>query len=162
LRIEVGYPQPFVRDSRDILIEGIQAALRENIGLDLDVRIIGAAEWAKQTATGSWTIYPNTDNPSDAAMELRDMLGAGGFLYGNIKNPDSEITGLIDKARLVPDPTQRQPILEAIQHRAVNQAFIVPLFAPHYQIAAKARVHGLGFEPQIDGPASNYSVWIEK
>jgi peptide/nickel transport system substrate-binding protein len=160
LTIGLGYPQPYVRDNRDILIQAIQAALRENIGLDLDVRIISAGEFARQTATGTWTIYPNTDNPSDAAMELWDMLGSGGFLYGNIKTPDPEITRLIDKARLIPDPTQRQPALDAIQQRAVQQGFIIPLFAPHYQIAAKATVHGLGFEPQLDGPASNYEVWV--
>jgi peptide/nickel transport system substrate-binding protein len=162
LTIALGYPQPYVRDNRDILIQAIQAALRENIGLDLDVRIISAGEWAKQTATGTWTIYPNTDNPSDAAMELWDMLGSGGFLYGNIKTPDAETTGLIDKVRLVPDPTQRQPLLNAIQERGVQQGFIVPLFAPHYQIAAKANVQGLGFEPQLDAPASAYEIWIGK
>jgi len=162
LTIALGYPQPCVRDNRDILIQAIQAALRENIGLDLDVRIISAGEWAKQTATGTWTIYPNTDNPSDAAMELWDMLGSGGFLYGNIKTPDAETTGLIDKVRLVPDPTQRQPLLNAIQERGVQQGFIVPLFAPHYQIAAKANVQGLGFEPQLDAPASAYEIWIGK
>jgi len=33
LKIDVGYPQPYVRDNRDILIQGIQASLRKNIGL---------------------------------------------------------------------------------------------------------------------------------
>jgi peptide/nickel transport system substrate-binding protein len=160
LKIELGYPQPYVRDNRDILIQAIQAALRQNIGLDLDVRIISANEFAHQTATATWSIYPNTDNPSDAAMELWDMLGSGGFLYENIKHPDPDITALIDKARLIPDPTQRQPVLDTIQQRAVQQGFIIPLFAPHYQVAAKATVHGLDFEPQLDGPASGYDVWV--
>ncbi|MEJ1976987.1 MAG: ABC transporter substrate-binding protein [Acetobacteraceae bacterium] len=161
LRIAVGYPQPYVRDNRDILIQAVQAALRENIGLDLDLRIISAGEYARLNATGTWTIYPNTDNPSDAAMELWDMLGAGGFLYLNVPGRDAVITDLIDQTRLVPDPSRRQPLLDAIQKRAVDQAYIVPLFAPGYQIAAKASVHGLGFEPQLDGPASAYGLWVE-
>ena len=162
LRIVVGYPQPYVRDNRDILLQGVQAELRQNIGLDLQLTIISAAEFAKQTSTGTWTAYPNTDNPADAAMELWDMLGAGGFLYHTAAHPDATITGDIDKARLLPDPTARQPILDGIQKRAIDQAFIVPFFAPHYVLAAKADVQGLSFEPQLDGPSSAYDIWLDR
>ena len=89
LSIEVGYPQPYVRDNRDILIQGVQAALRKNVGLDLNLRLITAGEYAKNNANGTWMIYPNTDNPSDPARELWDMLGSKGFLYSNIPNPDA-------------------------------------------------------------------------
>ncbi|MFX8871854.1 ABC transporter substrate-binding protein, partial [Acinetobacter baumannii] len=60
LSIEVGYPQPYVRDNRDILIQGVQASLRKNVGLDLNLRLITAGEYAKNNANGTWTIYPNT------------------------------------------------------------------------------------------------------
>ncbi|TCK34439.1 peptide/nickel transport system substrate-binding protein [Paraburkholderia sp. BL8N3] len=161
LSIEVGYPQPYVRDSRDVLIRAVQSALRQNIGLDLGLRITTAGDFANQKATGNWTIYPNTDNPSDVAMELWDMLGDKGFLYNAIASPDAAIVGQINRARVLPVGEERRKLLGDIQKRAVDEAFIVPLFAPVYQLAAKSTVHGIGFEPQLDGPASSYDLWVD-
>lgn len=167
LSIEVGYPQPYVRDNRDVLIQGIQAALRKNIGLDLNLRLVSSGEWAKSTAEGSWIIYPNTLNPSDAALELRDVLGDTGFLYKEVPNPeagrpDPEIVALIREARATSDLARRQPILDRIQALAVDRAYVVPLFAPNYQVAAKASVQGISFEAQLDSPSSSYDLWIKK
>lgn len=162
LKIDVGYPQPYVRDNRDVLIQGIQAALRKNIGLDLNLRIITAGEYTKGNATGTWTIYPNTDNPSDPARELWDMLGSKGFLYVNIPNADPEITGLIDDALQATDLVRKRELTDRIQKRGVDQAFIVPLFAPSYFLAAKARVNGLGFEAGLDSPSSAYDFWLAR
>ncbi len=162
LRIDVGYPQPYVRDNRDILIQGIQAALRKNVGLDLNLRIVTAGEYAKGNATGTWTIYPNTDNPSDPAKELWDMLGSKGFLYSNVVNPDAEITGLIDEALQSTDAARKRTLTDQIQKRGVDQAFIVPLFAPSYFLAAKSHVNGLSFEAGLDSPSSAYDVWLGK
>jgi peptide/nickel transport system substrate-binding protein len=162
LKVDVGYPQPYVRDNRDILIQGVQAALRKNIGLDLNLRIITAGEYAKGNATGTWTIYPNTDNPSDPARELWDMLGSQGFLYVNIPNPDPEITKLVDESLLATDDTRKRELTDAIQKRGVDQAFIVPLFAPSWFLAAKSKVSGLSFEAGLDSPSSAYDFWIAK
>ena len=162
LKIDVGYPQPYVRDNRDILIQGIQAALRKNIGLDLNLRIITAGEYAKNNATGTWTIYPNTDNPSDPAEELWDMLGSKGFLYSNVANPDREITGLIDEALQSTDLVRKRSLTDQIQKRGVDQGFIVPLFAPSYFLAAKSDVNGLSFEAGLDSPSNAYDFWLAK
>ncbi len=52
LSIEVGYPQPYVRDSRDVLIRAVQPALRQNIGLDLGLRITTPGDFANQSEHG--------------------------------------------------------------------------------------------------------------
>ncbi|MCJ2068939.1 ABC transporter substrate-binding protein [Methylobacterium sp. J-030] len=160
LTIEVGYPQPYVRDNREVLIQGIQAALRKNIGLDLNLRIITAGEYAKGNATGTWSIYPNTDNPSDAARELWDMLGTKGFLYTNVPNPDPEITGLVDEALAATDPARKRAFTDRIQVLGIEKAYIVPLFAPSWFLAARKGVEGLGFEAGLDSPANAYDVWL--
>lgn len=161
LTVEVGYPQPYIRDSRDVLIRAIQSALRQNIGLDLRLRITTAGEFASQQHTGIWSIYPNTDNPSDVAMELWDMLGDRGFLYQAIPKSDATLTGKINEARRLPVGDSRRKLLGEIQQYAVDQGYIVPLYAPQYHLAAKSSVHGIGFEPQLDGPASAYEVWVD-
>lgn len=160
LTIEVGYPQPYVRDNRDVLIQGIQAALRKNIGLDLNLRIITAGEYAKNNATGTWSIYPNTDNPADTARELWDMLGTKGFLYGNIPNPDPEVTGLVDEALAATDPAHKRALTDRIQALGIEKAYIVPLFAPSWFLAARKGVQGLGFEAGLDSPTNAYDVWL--
>jgi peptide/nickel transport system substrate-binding protein len=160
LTIEVGYPQPYVRDSRDVLIRAMQSELRQNIGLDLRLHINTAGDFANEKATGIWSIYPNTDNPSDVAMELWDMLGDKGFLYNAIPNPDRTIVTEINQARLLQVGPERRALLAKIQQRAVDQAFIVPLFAPAYHLAAKSTVHGIGFEPELDSPTSSYDLWV--
>jgi peptide/nickel transport system substrate-binding protein len=162
LKIDVGYPQPYVRDNREVLIQGIQAALRKNIGFDLNLRIITAGEYAKNNANGNWTIYPNTDNPSDPARELWDMLGSKGFLYSNIANPDPQITGLIDEALRSTDVAKKRALTDEIQKLGVDQAFIVPMFAPSWFLAAKNNVNGLSFEAGLDSPSSAYDFWLAK
>ena len=52
-------------------------------------------------------------------------------------------------------------MLAQVQQRAVDQAFIVPLFAPRATIAASESVGGLGFEAQLDLPADSYDVWVQ-
>ncbi len=90
------------------------------------------------------------------------MLGDKGFLYNAITRPDPVIVDAINRSRLLPVGDARSKLLGDIQKRAVDEAFIVPLFAPAYHLAAKSTVHGVGFEPQLDGPASSYDVWVEK
>ncbi|AQW46914.1 ABC transporter substrate-binding protein [Streptomyces violaceusniger] len=160
LTLEVGYPQPYVRDNRDVLIEALQAELRQNIGLDLDLKINTAGEFTDQKAHGTWTVYPNTLNPLDAGMELRQVLGSTEFLYGNVRGYDRKLDGMIHRALATTDLDKRRPLLARIQRRAVDRAYIVPLFAPHYQIAATDKVHGLGFETQLDSPANNYAIRV--
>lgn len=160
LRIEVGFPQPFVRDNRDILIQSVQAAVKKNLGFDLDLKITTGGDWAKRRVDGTWSIYPNTLNPSDTALSLRDVLGSPGFYSGVLDKADPVILDLIAKARATSDLKARQPILDSIQQRAVEQAYLIPLFAPSYQIAAKDTLHGLGFEAQLDSPSNLYDAWL--
>jgi len=90
------------------------------------------------------------------------MLGSKGFLYSNIPNADSEITRLIDESLQATDPARKRELTDAVQKRGVDQAFIVPLFAPSWFLAAKRNVNGLSFEVGLDSPSSAYDFWIAK
>ncbi len=160
LSIEVGYPQPFVRDNRDVLIQGVQAQLRKNLGFDLKLRLITGGEWAQQKANGSWTIYPNTYLPADAAQELQGNIGEMGFIQAVADKGDKELFSLINQALSATDVEAKKQFVDAAQKRAVDLAFIVPLFSANYQLAAKDNVRGLSFEAQLDSPASLHDVWL--
>lgn len=162
LTIEVGYPQPYVRDNRDVLIQAVQAELKQNIGLDLALKINTAGELTETLNAGNWSIYPNTVAPMDAALELQAVLGRPGYLYKNVAGYDKDLDAKILQALGTSDLQQRRPLLAEIQHTAVEKGYIVPLFSPNYQIAAKSAVGGLGFEAQLDSPSNSYEVWVNK
>jgi peptide/nickel transport system substrate-binding protein len=90
------------------------------------------------------------------------MLGSKGFLYSNIANPDPQITGLIDEALRSTDVTKKRALTDEIQKLGVDQAFIVPMFAPSWFLAAKNNVNGLSFEAGLDSPSSAYDFWLAK
>ncbi|GGC75498.1 ABC transporter substrate-binding protein [Chelatococcus reniformis] len=160
LTIEVGYPQPYVRDNRDVLIQGVQAQLRKKLGFDLKLRITTGGEWAQQLAKGTWTIYPNTYLPADAARELDANIGRNGFISAVADKADQPLFDLIEKAQRATDIEAKREFTAAAQKRAVEQAFIVPLFAANYQLAAKDTIRGLSFETQLDSPSNLYDVWV--
>jgi len=161
LTIEVGYPQPFVRDNREVLIQGLQALLRKNLGFDLKLRFITGGEWAQQLQKGSWTIYPNTYLPADAAQELQGNIGESGFIRAVADKGDKELFRLINDALASTSAEGKKKLVQDAQRRAVDQAFIVPLFSANYQLAAKAHVRGLSFETQLDSPSNFHDVWLQ-
>lgn len=161
LSIEVGYPQPFIRDNREVLIQGLQAQLRKNLGFDLKLRFITGGEWAQQLQKGNWTIYPNTYLPADAAQELQGNIGESGFIRAAAEKGDKELFRLINDALASTNPEGKKKLVEDAQRRAVDQGIIVPLFSANYQLAAKANVRGLSFETQLDSPSNFYDVWLD-
>ncbi|MBB3810436.1 ABC transporter substrate-binding protein [Pseudochelatococcus contaminans] len=162
LSIEVGYPQPYVRDNRDVLIQGLQAELRKNLGFDLKLRFISGGEWAQALQAGSWTIYPNTYLPADAAQMLQGNIGELGFIRAVADKGDKELFRLINEALASTDPDEKKKLVDEAQRYAVDQAIIVPLFSANYQLAAKDKVRGLSFETQLDSPSNFYDVWLAK
>ena len=161
LTVEVGYPQPFVRDNREVLIQGLQALLRKNLGFDLRLRFITGGEWAQQLQKGTWTIYPNTYLPADAAQELLGNIGDSGFIRAVADKGDKELFRLINDALSSTSAEGKKKLVEEAQRRAVDQAFIVPLFSANYQLAAKSNVRGLSFETQLDSPSNFHDVWLQ-
>lgn len=158
----MGYPQPYVRDNRDVLIQGLQAQLRKNIGLDLSLRFISGGEWAQQVKDGTWSIYPNTYLPADAAQMLQGNIGQLGFIRAVADKGDKHLFGLINGALASTDPAEKKKLVDEAQAYAVDQGIIVPLFSANYQLAAKDKVRGLSFETQLDSPSNFYDVWIAR
>lgn len=160
LTIVVGYPEPYVRDERDVLLQAIKAELKDNIGLNLDVRIITGAEFSAETADGSWTVYPNTLPTADPSNLFRSIFSSDGFLYAGA-DAEHVLDDLVQQSRNSLDPAARQQAFDEIQATVVGDARYVPLYHPVYTVAAADTVHGLSFEPQLDSPASSYDIWVQ-
>lgn len=162
LTIVVGYPEPYVRDERDVLLQAIKAELKENIGLNLDVQIITGALFSDQLTDSSWTVYPNTLPTADPSNLFRSIFTSNGFLYAGATDVTAELDELVAESRATLDQAARKESLDAIQASVVGDARYVPLYHPVYTLAAKDTVGGLSFEPQLDSPASSYDVWVQR
>jgi len=162
LTIEVGFPDVYIRDYRDVLIQGIQSELKRTTGIDLSLRILTLGEFTAQENNGTWTIYPNTMNPGDTAMMLTQLTGQHGFLYDATTGGDQRLFADLERALRETDPAKRHEQLVSIQKYLIDQAYVVPLYAPKGQLAATTLVHGLGFDPNLDTPASAYDLWKER
>ncbi|QAY71593.1 ABC transporter substrate-binding protein [Xylanimonas protaetiae] len=162
LTIVVGYPEPYVRDERDVLLQAVKAELKENIGLNLDVQIITGAAFSDELAKGTWTVYPNTLPTADPSNLFRNVFTSNGFLYAGATQATAGLDELVAESRASLDPATRKKALDAIQAAVVDDARYVPLYHPVYTVAAKDTVGGLSFEPQLDSPASSYDVWVQQ
>ncbi|MGO2792468.1 ABC transporter substrate-binding protein [Microbacterium gubbeenense] len=160
LTIEVGYPEPYVRDERDILLQAIQSSLRDDIGMDLDLQIITAAQYSDENAKGTWSIYPNTLQTADPTTMFRSLFTSAGFLYLDDPDATGDLDDLVEESKRSTDPAARKAVFDEIQESVVSDARYIPLFHPVYTIAASDRVGGLGFEAKTNGPASSYDVWV--
>ncbi|MGO1839317.1 MAG: ABC transporter substrate-binding protein [Candidatus Microbacterium stercoravium] len=162
LTIEVGYPEPYVRDERDILLQAIQSSLRDDIGLDLDLQIITAAQYSDENANGTWSIYPNTLQTADPTTMFRSLYTSAGFLYMDDAEATGELDDLVEESRRSTDPDTRKALFDEIQEAVVSDARYIPLFHPVYTMAASDRVGGLSFEAKTNGPANSYDVWVAR
>ncbi|KAA9106377.1 ABC transporter substrate-binding protein [Microbacterium rhizomatis] len=161
LTIVVGYPEPYVRDERDVLLQGIKAKLKENIGLNLDVQIITGAAFSDALASQTWTVYPNTLPTADPSNLFRSIFTSSGFLYAKATDVTADLDALVAESRATIDPVARKKALDAVQASVVGDARYIPLYHPVYTVAAKSTVGGISFEPQLDSPASSYDIWIQ-
>jgi peptide/nickel transport system substrate-binding protein len=161
LTIVVGYPEPYVRDERDVLLQAIKAEVKENIGLNLDVQIITGALFSEQLTAGTWTVYPNTLPTADPSNLFRNIFTSSGFLYPKATDVTSELDALVAESRATIDPATRKKALDEIQASVVGDARYIPLYHPVYTVAAKSTVGGISFEPQLDSPASSYDIWVQ-
>jgi len=73
------------------------------------------------------------------------MIGGLNLSYLN----DPEMDALLDQSRAESDQTARQEILNQLQQKIAEEAYVVPLFAPMAFIAASQRVQGVVYYPQL-------------
>jgi len=160
LTIVVGYPEPYIRDQRDVLLQGVQAQLKENIGLNLDVQSTTSAQFTDELAKSTWTVYPNTLPTSDPSILFRSIFGSEGFLYA--KAPEFALDDLIAESRATSVASERKAAFDEIQQTVVDDARYIPLYHPVYTVASTDLVHGISFEPTLNSPSSSYDLWTSK
>ncbi|WCK04985.1 ABC transporter substrate-binding protein [Agrobacterium tumefaciens] len=165
LTIEVVQSQSTVRDQRDILLQAVQAQLRQNAGIDLALQYVDAGTYSSRQKDGQYGVIPNSTTTQENGVTIyfhylpRDK--GGSINYSRTEAP--EISAWLDEAASTLDQQKRFEIYAKLQRYAIlEQALGLPLYVPDDQIAAAAAVKGVGFRPFKRLPDNAYDIWLQQ
>lgn len=165
LSIEVVQAQVTMRDQRDLLIQAAQAQARQNAGIALVPVLADSGTYTDRQNTGRYGAIPNSTTEQEDGLTLYfhylpRKLG-GSINYSRTEVP--EVLAWLDGAASTLDRQKRFDHYAALQRFAVlDQAYGVPLYVPEDQIAASAKVHGVGFRSFKRMPENAYDIWMER
>ncbi|MEV5503131.1 ABC transporter substrate-binding protein [Nonomuraea fuscirosea] len=151
----------YVRDRRDVLAQAIQAQVKQNAGIDFQVKIVDTGTAQKALEDDAYEIFENSRGDSDAGAALNLLLpGKGALNRTRFSHPGVEKA--IAEAGASSDQARRAKLYAEVQRIVVrDKAIVFPIYVPADQIAARKSVRGLGFDPASGTPASAYDVRIE-
>ncbi|WP_326537513.1 ABC transporter substrate-binding protein [Pseudorhodoferax sp.] len=165
LTVNVEYIAEAVRDQRDTLIQSVAAALKKNIGLDLQLRTPASGPFYDLLGKGDYGIYPNIWTRADYGNNITSLIVNWLYRY-TVKDLPAEVADVAKlgaEATATIDQDARKKILgEAQRKLVVEHALFVPLTSGAFQLAARSKVHNIGFEPESLTVGSLYDVWIAK
>ncbi|MEU6717979.1 ABC transporter substrate-binding protein [Nonomuraea sp. NPDC046802] len=151
---------PFVRDRRDILSQAVQAQVKQNAGIDLQIRIVDQGSAQKALDEDQYELFGNSRGDSDAGAALNLILPEKGSI-NRTNFTDERVDKWLAAASAASDPAERAKLYAKVQRAAVlDNALVFPLYVPADQIAAARSVQGLGFDPASGTPAGAYDVRI--
>lgn len=161
LKLRALFPQILVRESRDVLLQAVQAEVRQNLGVDFEIFIDSSPDWSQHVREGQFHFYPSSQLNSDPAQVLRTLLHSRNNFVYTPERADKTVEELIDATQATVDQDKRRELFHRIQQYVRAEAFtFVPLYVPTFQIAAKEKVEGYGFQTLLGSPDSPYDVKI--
>ncbi|MEU4571242.1 ABC transporter substrate-binding protein [Nonomuraea sp. ATR24] len=151
---------PFVRDRRDVLAQAIQAQVKQSAGIDFQVKIVDQGTAQQAVADGAYEIFENSRGDSDVGAALNLILPRDGAINRS-GYVDPRVDGWLDRASATLDQAERKKLYARVQRVVVtDKAVVFPIYVPADQIASRAGVRGLGFDPGSGTPRSAYDVRI--
>ncbi|MEV0379437.1 ABC transporter substrate-binding protein [Nonomuraea sp. NPDC050643] len=151
---------PFVRDRRDILSQAIQAQVKQNAGIDFQIKIVDQGSAQKALDEDQYELFGNSRGDSDAGAALNLILPEKGAI-NRTHFADPRVDKWLAAASATSDQAERKELYAKVQQAAVlDKAIVFPVYVPADQIAAHKSVQGLGFHPASGTPAGAYDVRI--
>ncbi|WP_043635323.1 ABC transporter substrate-binding protein [Nonomuraea candida] len=151
---------PYVRDRRDVLAQAVQAQVKQNAGIDFQVRIVDPGTAQEALDANEYEIFENSRGDSDAGAALNLLLPGEGAL-NRTRFSDPRVERWLAEAGAESGQARRKELYARVQRAVVRErALVFPIYVPADQIAARKSVHGLGFDPASGTPAGAYDVRI--
>ncbi len=141
--------------------------MKQNAGIDFDVQLVdtGGVAGQHQKAKDYGTYDNSNTNPPDGVDIEYHWLpnDKGGFI--NLSNAsDPQLLTWLTAAQQTTDVAARSESYSDLQKFVITEkAYSFPLYEPADQIAAQAKVHGVGFRTYYQlPPESAYDVWLSR
>ncbi|QYC41504.1 Glutathione-binding protein GsiB precursor [Nonomuraea coxensis DSM 45129] len=151
---------PYVRDRRDVLAQAIQAQVKQNAGIDFQVRIVDQGSAQRALDEDEYELFGNSRGDADAGAALNLILPAKAAI-NRTRFADPRVDKWLADASASSDQAARKKLYARAQRAVVAEhAVVFPIYVPADQVAASRDVQGLGFEPASGTPASAYDVRI--
>jgi peptide/nickel transport system substrate-binding protein len=164
LTVTVVQAQATVRDQRDVLLQALQAQVRQRLGVDLKIQYVDDGTYTDSRKSGKYGTIANSNTPPDGIDIEGHYLPVdqGGALnYSRASSP--ELTSwLLDGARTQDIAARKKAYGELQRFAVIQQAYAVPLYEPEDQIAAAKTVQGIRFRSFAQMPENPYDIWLKK
>ncbi|GAA2307588.1 ABC transporter substrate-binding protein [Nonomuraea roseoviolacea subsp. roseoviolacea] len=151
---------PFVRERREILAQAVQAQVKQNAGIDFQIKIVDQGSAQQAWDRDEYEVFENSRGDTDAGAALSLILAKQGPI-NRTRFSDASIDTWLARASATSDTKARAALYARIQRAVVTEhATAFPIYVPADQIAASRSVEGLGFDPVSGTPRSAYDVRI--
>ncbi|WP_043657901.1 ABC transporter substrate-binding protein [Nocardia thailandica] len=164
LTIDLVQAQSTVRDQREVLLQAVQAQVKQNAGIDLKLSYVDLGTYAELRKNNTFGSIANSDTITggiDIENHWYPASSKGTLNYSRAGDP--ELSSWLQAAAATTDIAARAKQYAQLQRFAlVDKAYALPLYIPENQIAAGAHVHGAGFRPYKQLPENAYDVWVDR
>jgi peptide/nickel transport system substrate-binding protein len=163
LSIDVVQALATVRDQRDVLLQGVQAQARQQLGVELKIRYVDAGTYVDVRNSGRFGAIPNSNTDTDGIDTENHYLPVDrGGVINYSRTADPRLADWLHAAARTRDDAARGRFYSELQRTViVDEADAIPLYQPEDQIAANTRVHGLSFRSFKQMPETPYDVWLD-
>jgi peptide/nickel transport system substrate-binding protein len=132
------------------------------IGVTADQNLVETSAYFGALNSGNFDIAMDSNGTISADADevlVKYLPGSGSNFTGG---KDQVLQDLYSKQLLTDDPTQRQALIDAFQHRMMDQLYTIPLFRSVNIAAVATNVHGWKIMPSPTLNMDMAEVWIQK
>lgn len=164
LTVRVVSAAPFVRESRDQLAISIAAALKQNVGIDFQYKVVDQGTSEQAAKDNNYEIFDNSYGGADPASGL-DLLYSSdptrGFIaYGKYK--DATVDALLDQGRFSNDLAARKATYTKLQEYVTSKFYVEPLYQTQDNLASTSKVHDVTIDQATGQPFGAYKIWLQQ
>src|SRR5690606_7644781 len=150
LTLEMPYVQSFVTPEHHALDVGVQDAPTQ-IGVELRLIPMDSAASQRRTRGCYYTMFRSRSGSTDPSLLYNLFHSSKQFADGGAnaaRTHDGELDRLLDAARVDTSDEQGAEQYRKVQHRVIDQAYSLPVYAPQRDTLIRSTVSNLVFDAQ--------------
>jgi len=153
----------FTADDRDVFLQALQAQLRQNSGIELDIQSVDGGVWYEHFLAGDAGASDLvTGGSTGLILEYVWAPKAEGGVINLSNAEDPQLAEWIGEASGSSDLAVQDAAYRALQAFVVLEGhYILPLVEAQQELAYRVGVEGLGFLPVSGDPGWAYDAWLE-